>query len=219
MGYFEDLVAWVVGVIITLISDIGLAGIFGLMTLESMCLPVPSEVVLPFSGALVAQGHVFLFRDPLLDVLMISVAGTLGCILGSTFAYYIGLKGGRPFVLRYGRYVLLNERHLDEAERWFKRYGDLAIFGSRLLPVVRTFISLPAGMAQVPLRRFVVLTTLGSFPWCLALSYLGYLLGEHWGEIEGYFRQIELLLVILGIGIIVWYLWRRWSNNRAKAGQ
>jgi membrane protein DedA with SNARE-associated domain len=214
MGVIEGIIAWVVQVIMDLILFLGIPGIVGLMALESMCLPVPSEVVLPFAGALVAMGKLVIFNNPIIDTFIVALAGTLGCTIGSVIAYYIGLKGGRPLVLRYGKYILLNEKHLDTTEKWFNKYGDWAIFGSRLLPVVRTFISLPAGMAKMNFKRFVVLTTVGSFPWCLALAYIGLELGQNWAAIESLYRPLEIAVVIGVAALAVYYLWKRYTSKR-----
>jgi membrane protein DedA with SNARE-associated domain len=217
MGIIEGVIAWVVALVMDIISAIGFPGIFGLMTLESMCVPVPSEVVLPFGGALVYMGRLALTGDPVVDTLLVAIVGTLGCTAGSVIAYFIGLKGGRPFVLRYGRYLRVHEGHLDMSERWFKKYGDWAIFGSRLLPVIRTFISLPAGMARMKFNRFVVLTTVGSFPWCLALSFIGYYLGENWSTVESLYRPLEIVVVLGVIAAIIYFVWK--SRTERKVGQ
>jgi membrane protein DedA with SNARE-associated domain len=214
MGVIEGIIAWVVQFIMDLIQFTGFPGVFGLMTLESMCLPVPSEVVLPFAGALVFQGKLVLFNDPMLDTLMVAVAGTLGCTFGSVIAYFIGLRGGRPFILKYGRYIRLNAKHLDTTECWFRKYGDWAVFGSRLLPVVRTFISLPAGMAKMPFKRFIILTTIGSFPWCLALAFLGLELGENWQTIESLYRPLEIVVVVGVAAFIIYHLWKRRTQKK-----
>lgn len=214
MGFIEGIIAWVVELIMGIIQAGGFPGIVGLMALESMCMPVPSEVVLTFAGALVFQGKLVFFGDPVLDTFLVGLAGTLGCTIGSVLAYYIGLKGGRPFILKYGRYVRLNEKHLDTTECWFRKYGDWAVFGSRLLPVVRTFISLPAGMAKMNFHRFWILTTIGSLPWCMALAYLGLFLGENWTTVESLYRPLEYIVVIGVVALAVYYLWKRRSEQK-----
>jgi membrane protein DedA with SNARE-associated domain len=212
MGIIES----VVQIILDLIGALGLPGVFGLMTLESMCLPIPSEIVMTFAGALVFQGESTMLDGSWLGLIAVTMAGTLGCAVGSIIAYYIGERGGRPFVLRYGKYVLLNEKHLDSAERWFIKYGDMAVFVSRLLPVVRTFISLPAGMAKMNFTRFVVLSFIGSLPWCFALTYLGYILGANWQAVEGVFRQLDILIVVAGVAVVIWYIWDRKRKAKFK---
>jgi len=209
MGFIEGLIAWGVELIMGILGFLGLPGVFTLMTIESMCIPIPSEIVLPFAGALVYQGRISVFGDSILDMLMVALAGTFGCTVGSAIAYYVGLKGGRPLVKRYGRYIRMNERHLDLAECWFRKYGDWAVFGSRLLPVVRTFISLPAGMACMPFKRFIVLSTIGSFPWCLVLSYMGLVLGENWQTIEDLYRPLEIVVLVGALALVVYYVIRR----------
>jgi membrane protein DedA with SNARE-associated domain len=213
MDLIEGIIAWAVQIIMDLIQATGYPGIVLLMALESMCLPVPSEVVLPFGGALVSLGRLGLTGDPMWDALLVAIAGTIGCTLGSIIAYCIGLKGGRPFIAKYGRYIRLNEKHLDLAECWFHKYGDLAVFGSRLLPVVRTFISLPAGMARMPFKRFVVLSTVGSLPWCLVLAYIGVVLGENWETVETLYRPIEYIVIIGIAALAIYYLWR-WRTSK-----
>jgi membrane protein DedA with SNARE-associated domain len=217
MDIVEGLMAWMVQAIMQLVQGGGYPGIVVLMALESMCLPVPSEMVLPFGGALAAMGRLALTGDPLLDALLVALAGTLGCTIGSIIAYYIGLRGGRPLINRYGRYLKLNERHLDLAEHWFHRYGDWAVLGSRLLPVIRTFISLPAGVARMPFRRFIALSTIGSLPWCLALAYIGMVMGENWQAVETLYRPLEYIVVIGALALLAHYV-LRWRTTRKACG-
>jgi membrane protein DedA with SNARE-associated domain len=193
--------------VIYVISFSGYSGIVFLMAIESACIPLPSEVILPFSGYLVFRGQFNLY--------LVGLAGALGCLVGSIPAYYLGLYGGRPLIERYGRYVLINHQDLELADRWFTRYGDWAIFFSRLLPIVRTFISFPAGVARMNLRRFVIYTALGSFPWCLGLAYIGMKLGENWDTLETYYHQFDLVIagfVTLGV---TYYIWRHLKGRRS----
>lgn len=186
--------------IIETISASGYLGIVILMGIESACIPLPSEIIMPFSGYLVFRGDFELIR--------VGLAGAFGCLVGSVPAYYLGLYGGRPLVERYGKYVLISHRDLDLADRWFERYGDWAIFFSRLLPVVRTFISFPAGVARMNFHRFVIYTFLGSFPWCLGLAYIGMKMGENWDTLGGYFHQFDVIIggaIALGITYYVWH--------------
>jgi membrane protein DedA with SNARE-associated domain len=178
------------------------------MALESMCLPIPSEIVLPFGGWLAYDGH--------MDWILVSLVGTAGCIAGSALTYWVGMKDGKAFVRRYGRYVFLNEGHIEATERWFKKCGMPMIFLTRLVPVVRTFISLPAGMARVDFRNFIVLTALGSAIWCFALAYVGYALGPNWRTIEIWFRQANLLILAFLAILIVWWLVHRKKRLNAK---
>jgi len=193
------IIEWGMALIMDTIAFMGYPGIVGLMALESACFPIPSEVVMPFAGWLVFNGT--------MDLLVVTLAGTIGCTIGSILAYYVGLKGGRPLVCRYGRYLLMNEKHLDSAERWFKKYGDYAIFFSRLLPIVRTFISLPAGIARMRFGRFVLLSFAGSLPWCFALTYAGFALGDGWHEIGEFLEGFDLLVVVGIVIIAIWYIW------------
>ena len=162
------LVELLAGFITSFISQIGYIGVFFLMALESALIPVPSEVIMPFSGFLVATGEFSLFY--------VLVAGTLGNLVGSVIAYYIGSYVGRGLVLRYGKYVLLDEGHLNLSDRWFKKFGDKIIFVSRNLPAVRTYISLPAGISKMNIFRFSIYTLIGSIPWNFVLLYAGVLL-------------------------------------------
>ena len=186
--------------IIETISASGYLGIVILMGVESACIPLPSEIIMPFSGYLVFRGDFELIR--------VGLAGAFGCLVGSIPAYYLGLYGGRPLVERYGKYVLISHRDLDLADRWFERWGDWAIFFSRLLPVVRTFISFPAGVARMNFPRFVFYTFLGSFPWCLGLAYIGMKMGENWDTLGGYFHQFDAIIgVAIALGV-AYYAWR-----------
>jgi membrane protein DedA with SNARE-associated domain len=166
------IIAVLSGFVIGMISTLGYGGIILLMAIESACIPLPSEVIMPFSGYLVYTGRFHL--------LWVATLGALGCNLGSWLAYEIGYYGGRPLVERYGSYVLLSRRGLDLADSFFARWGSATVFFSRLLPVVRTFIALPAGVAKMPRLRFHAYTFLGSWPWCLGLAWIGVKLGEKW---------------------------------------
>ncbi|MGD0057005.1 MAG: DedA family protein [Methanomassiliicoccales archaeon] len=197
MGIIE----WGIFSIKDLILTAGYPGVFFLMALESACLPIPSEIILPFAGWLAYDGQ--------FNLILAALAGTFGCLGGSVFAYLVGLYGGRKFVVKYGKYVLLNEKSLDSAERWFAKYGDSAVFFSRLLPIIRTFISLPAGMARMNGARFSTLTFIGSLPWCFVLTYIGFALGPSWQSITGIFGGLDVIIVLAVVLILVWYLLRR----------
>jgi len=201
-----DIIAWGVQVLKDIIEGLGYPGIVMLMGLESACLPVPSEIVMPFAGWLAYEGK--------LDLILVTLMGTLGCTLGSVVAYKVGEHGGRTFICRYGKYMLLSERSIENSERWFRKYGDIAVLGSRLLPVVRTFISLPAGIAKMPFWRFVVLSTIGSLPWCLFLTYLGYVLGANWQSIEGAFRGFEVVVVLAVLVAVIYFFIHRRRRKR-----
>lgn len=176
----------------------GTIGVFLAMVLESACIPLPSEVIMPFGGYLAWTGHGQLW--------MMIVAGTLGNVVGSLIAYYVGRWGGRPLLNRFGRYIHLSERHLHSADRWFERRGEWAVLIGRLLPGVRTFISLPAGIAKMPVGRFILYTTIGSLPWVAILAYAGFKLGQNWAGIEHYTHPLLYVAVILVVALVVW-LW------------
>jgi membrane protein DedA with SNARE-associated domain len=186
--------------IISVISSLGYGGIVVLMAIESACIPLPSEVIMPFSGYLVFAGRFNLW--------LVGLAGALGCVVGSVVAYYAGLYGGRPFIEKYGRYVLISHHDLDMADRWFARWGEATIFFSRLLPVVRTFISFPAGVARMHFGHFVLYTFVGSFPWCLGLAYVGMILGDKWKTIRVYFHKFDILIGITVVALVALFLWR-----------
>jgi membrane protein DedA with SNARE-associated domain len=192
-----DIVSWGIQFVKDFIGAIGVIGIFLLMTLESMCLPIPSEIILPFGGWLASDGKI--------DVFMVGLAGSLGCLAGSVIAYAIGFYGGRQFIIRYGRFVLLKERHIESVECWFKKYGSIAILGSRLLPVVRTFISLPAGVAKMDFTRFAILSFIGSVPWCFAFAYAGYYLGQNWESLGGLYNVFTIIVIIAIVSVFIWF--------------
>ena len=181
------LLAGLAAFIIGVISSLGYGGIVLLMAIESACIPLPSEVTMPFAGYLVFRGELTLWG--------VALAGAVGCVLGSLVAYAVGAWGGRPLVQRYGRYVLISHRDLDLADRWFARHGDIIILIGRLLPVVRTFIAFPAGVARMPLGKFIVYSFIGSLIWCWALAWVGERLGEHWDSLGLYFHRFDALIV------------------------
>jgi membrane protein DedA with SNARE-associated domain len=191
--------------IIAVISTSGYAGILLLMAIESACIPLPSEVIMPFSGYLVSTGRFSLWA--------VAVAGALGCNVGSLVAYYVGAWGGRPLVERYGRYVLVSNHDLALADRFFARYGELAVFIARLLPVVRTFIALPAGVSRMNVWRFHLYTFLGSLPWCWVLAYAGMKLGPRYGILREYFHRFDAALGIIIVVALVWFVHNRWKNR------
>jgi membrane protein DedA with SNARE-associated domain len=199
--------------ITTLIGDYGYAAIFVLMVLESACIPIPSDVTMLFGGALASPG--FAAPGHELDLVVVALVGTLGNLVGSWLAYGAGAVGGRPLVDRFGRYLLIMPHEVDRAHEWFERRGELTVFVSRLLPVIRTFISLPAGVARMPFGRFTIYTILGCLPWTFALAWLGYLLGENWEKVEDFLQPVAWAIVIaLAIGL-VWWVARRYRKVRA----
>jgi membrane protein DedA with SNARE-associated domain len=201
----EGLIAKLGLFVISVISTLGYFGVTMLMAVESACIPLPSEVIMPFSGYLVHTGQFNLW--------LLAFMGALGCNLGSLVAYEIGYHGGRPLVERFGSYIFLNQHDLDLTDRFFARFGDVTVLISRMLPVVRTFIALPAGIAKMPRLRFHLYTFIGSFPWCLGLAYLGMKAGEHWNYLGKYFHQFDKVIgAIILIGII-WFVWSHWQNR------
>jgi membrane protein DedA with SNARE-associated domain len=206
----ETIIASVAGLITATISALGYPGIVLLMAIESACIPLPSEIIMPFAGYLVSTGR--------FNLVLVATAGALGCNLGSTIAHAIGMYGGRPFVEKWGAYVLMSRRDLELAERFFARYGGITVFVARLLPVIRTFIALPAGMARMPQLPFQLYTFAGSWPWCFALAYVGMKLGERW-ESDPRLREIMhradvAIAVVLAAGL-AWYVWRHLRARRA----
>ena len=191
--------------VIAVISQAGYPGIVLLMGIESACIPLPSEIIMPFSGYLVYTGR--------FKLAWVALAGAVGCNVGSLVAYYVGALGGRPLAEKYGRYVLVTRHDLELADRWFARYGDWAVFFARLLPVVRTFIALPAGVARMNFLRFNIYTFLGSLPWCLALAYAGLKLGERWTILRAYFHRFDTAILILIVIAGAWFVRNRWKNR------
>ena len=189
----------------SLIAFAGYGGIVILMGIESACIPLPSELIMPFAGYLVFQGT--------MSLVWVATAGAIGCNVGSLVAYEIGCYGGRPLVERYGRWILMGRRELDAADRFFARWGYLAVFVGRLLPVIRTFIALPAGIARMPRVRFHVYTFLGSWPWCFGLAWLGMKLGENWRVIGKYLHKFDVVIVVVLVVGIAWFVRSHWQNR------
>lgn len=180
-------------------------GVVFLMAIESAAIPLPSELIMPLAGWMLVRDRGL--SEP--SLLMAAFYGATGNTIGSLATYYLGARGGRPLLLRYGRYVLISQHDLEQAEAWFRRFGTWAIFLSRLLPVVRTFISVPAGVARVPLGRFLSLTFMGSFIWSLGLAWAGYLLGENWERLRDWMRPADIPIIVVALAAIAWYIYRR----------
>jgi len=197
--------AWIVAVI----SAAGYAGVAGLMAIESACVPLPSEIIMPFAGYLASTGRFSLWA--------VATAGAVGCNLGSTLAYAVGARGGRKLVERWGRFILLNPGDLDRADHFFQRYGGLAVLIARLLPVVRTFIALPAGIARMPMVPFQLYTFIGSWPWCYALAYAGFVLGQTWQtdpRLRAFLHRFDIVMVVLLALGFAWLVWRHLRSRR-----
>ena len=201
---FGKLFGLLAGLITATILKLGYGGIVLLMAIESACIPLPSEIILPFSGYLVATGA--------LELWAVALAGAAGCVLGSLVAYYVGAKGGRPLVEKYGRYVLISHHDLALADRWFQRHGDITIFLGRLLPVIRTFIAFPAGVSRMAMGRFVFYTFVGSYIWSWGLAWIGMKLGQQWDTLGVYFHRFDTLIGIALLVAIAWYVRRHLSH-------
>jgi len=199
--------AWLVEWVTHAIHAAGYQAVVGLMTLESACIPLPSEIIMPFSGFLVAKGAFSLHAT--------AFAGAAGCAVGSAIAWAVGYWGGRPFIERYGRFVLIRAHEIERADRWFQRYGYRAVFTARLLPIIRTFISLPAGIAHMPFWPFLLLSFVGSVPWCYFLTYVGFVLGEHWHSIAKYMHIADAMVGLGIVGLVTYGIVRRRKNRRA----
>jgi membrane protein DedA with SNARE-associated domain len=207
----DRIIAPLAAFIIATISAMGYLGIVLLMAIESACIPLPSEIIMPFSGYLVSTGR--------FELWLVATAGAIGCNVGSTVAYAVGYFGGRPLVEKWGRYVLMSRRDLDGVDRFFARFGGITVLVSRLLPVVRTFIALPAGIARMPQAKFQIYTFLGSWPWCFALAYVGVKLGERWDSdpaLRDFMHRFDgVIVALLAIGF-VWYVRRHWQHRLSK---
>ncbi len=204
----EHILASIAAFIIAVISTGGLAGVALLMGIESACIPLPSEIIMPFAG--------FVLGTDTAKLLWVATAGAIGCNLGSIPPYWIGRWGGRPAVERFGRFLLLSRHDLDRTEHFFAKYGGGTVIVGRLLPVVRTFIALPAGIARMPQLRFHLYTFIGSWPWCFALAYVGMKLGDKWNtdpRFKEIFHRFHLAVELVLIAAIVWFIWTHWKNR------
>ena len=199
-GLEHQLLAWIAQVY----SAVGWPGVVLMMAIESAGIPIPSELIMPLSGWMLVQakGHGLGF------VLLAGFYGALGNLLGSLLAYWVGAKGGRPLLEKFGRYVFISRRDLEVSDRWFARYGELTVCFSRMLPLVRTFISFPAGVARMNVFRFSLYTFLGALPWCLGLAYGGYLLGENWESLRNAMRPFDIPIGLAVVAVIALYVWR-----------
>jgi membrane protein DedA with SNARE-associated domain len=206
----ERLIDWVAGLIVLTIASAGYGGIVLLMAIESACIPLPSEVIMPFSGYLVSTGR--------FDLALVATAGAIGCNIGSTIAYAVGAYGGRPLVERYGALVLVGRRELALADWFFARWGGPAVFIARLLPLVRTFIALPAGIARMKQVPFQLYTFAGSWPWCYGLAYIGARLGARWNSdpsLKEFFHRFDGAIVVLVLAAAAWFV-RAHLHQHAK---
>jgi membrane protein DedA with SNARE-associated domain len=182
--------------------------VFLLMALQSACIPIPSEVIMPFAG--------FKLGHSLTDLILLATVASLASNLGSIPAYWLGARGGRPMIERYGRYILLNRHDLDLADRFFTRFGSIAVLIGRMLPIVRTFIAFPAGIARMNQVRFHIYTFIGSWPWCFVLAYIGMKLGARWNSdprFKAVFHHFQLSVEIVIVVAAIWFLWTHWKNR------
>lgn len=189
-------------------DTLGWPGVILLMAIESACIPLPSELIMPLAGWFLGSDKGY----GLAWVFFLGFLGALGNLLGSLVAYYVGAKGGRPLLDRYGKYLLISRHELDLADRWFTKYGERVALFSRLLPVVRTFISLPAGISRMNLVKFSIFTFLGAYPFSLGLAYGGYKLGEHWEDLRNAMRPFDIPIIIAIVLLVAWYVWRHWKR-------
>jgi membrane protein DedA with SNARE-associated domain len=195
-----------------LVADNGYLAVFLLMLLGSMCIPIPSEVVMAFAGALCAPAFaasVLGTPDAALSVGWVIAWGVVGSLVGSMLAYALGAWGGRPAIDRWGRYLLLRPHEVDRAHAWFERRGEAVVFLGRLVPLIRAFVSLPAGVARMDLRKFTLFTLLGIIPWCLGLALAGRSLGARWHQIERYFAPFAVVAAIAVLAAAAWWIWHR----------
>lgn len=204
----HKVLAFLFGIAVTLVEKLGYWGIlFGLM-IGSACIPLPSEAVQGFAGYLVSQGKMNLW--------LAVAAGTTGTLIGSSLMYYLGKHGGKQLVLKYGKYVLVGEEEFGKAEKWYGKYGDKAIFIAQLLPVVRSYIALPAGILAKSYSRYILYTGTGAFAWSLLMVYIGKVLGDNWKELSQYLKPVEWVLVLAVLAVGTWYIYKRLSKLKRK---
>lgn len=201
---FEKILGALATFTIAVISGGGYPGIALLMAIESACIPLPSEIIMPFAGYLVSKGE--------LNLYLAATAGAIGCNLGSIVAYEVGKRGGRPMAERWGRYVLIGPGEIDAADWFFARWGNVAVLIGRLLPVIRSFIAFPAGVARMPLIPFHLYTFAGSWPWCFGLAWVGMKLGDKWDSdprVKAAFHRADAAIGVLLVALIAWYIWHK----------
>ncbi len=201
-----DLINVLAQFVVHVIGVLGYPGIFLLMLSESCGIPMPSEVIMPFSGFLVADGRMIFW--------VIVAVGTLGNLAGSLLAYWIGYKGGRPLIEKYGKYILISGHDLDLADKWFKKYGDFTVFFGRLLPVVRTYISFPAGISKMDVKKFSLYTTLGALPWTALFAWLGVKMGGNWELIREKLHKFDMSMAVLVVLLIILFVYRHFKISR-----
>jgi membrane protein DedA with SNARE-associated domain len=193
--------------IMSFIAQLGYTGIFFLMILESALIPIPSEIIMPFSGFLSSTGR--------LDPLLVTLSGSLGNLVGSVLTYYLGIKAGRKFILKYGRYIFFKKEHLESTENLFEKYGDRISFAGRLLPGIRTYVSLPAGIGKTNFTKFVAYTFAGSLIWNSMLTYVGMSLGSNWKNIDKYSAYLDVAALLAVAVFVIWFVYK--TKRKSKA--
>jgi membrane protein DedA with SNARE-associated domain len=200
----DDIISYLSQFILWMINSYGYAGILWAMAIESACIPLPSEIIMTFAGFLVSEGTFTLMG--------VTLAGALGNLVGSWVAYLLGRFGGRSLLEKHGKYFFASPEELAKADRWFLKYGDITVFVTRMLPLIRTFISLPAGISKMNFLKFSVYSFIGSIPWCFSLAYIGKVLGAHWRELGPYFHRFDFIVVIVLILFLIWF--RRMNGQK-----
>lgn len=206
---------WLLSFITHAYNALGWPGVIAMMAIESACIPLPSEIIMPLAGWMLIKAHIPL-PLPVTYVFLAGLYGAIGNTVGSIIAYYVGFWAGRPLLNKYGRYILLSQHDLDLTDRWFTRSGGWTVFVSRLLPVVRTYISLPAGIARMNVVKFILYTFIGAFLWSTGLAYGGYLLGEHWEELRSAMRPFDPVFIALIVILIALYIYRHIKHSKAS---
>lgn len=201
-----NIIDFLAQITVAVINQIGYLGIFLLMLAESCGIPMPSEVIMPFSGFLVADGR--------LNFVAVALIGALGNLVGSWLAYGIGAKGGRALIEKYGKYILISHHDLNLADKLFAKYGDIVVFVGRLLPVVRTYISFPAGIAKMNFKKFSVYTFLGALPWSILFVWLGMKMGNNWELVRVKLHDFDMAMLILIILAMAFYIWRHLKHRK-----
>lgn len=191
-----------------LYGQMGYLGVAIAMAIESACIPLPSEIIMPMAGWMVYRG--------VFDLWIVAIFATVGNTAGSTVAYWVGRLGGRPIIERYGRYILISAHDLEVADRWFGKYGEAAVFFGRLLPVIRTFISFPAGVARMNFGKFLIYSTLGAFPWVLALAYLGKMMGDHWIQVREVLHNLDYPILAVLLALVAYYVYRHTRPTKTE---
>ncbi len=203
-----SLLTSVTNLIIHIISSLGYAGVGFLMALQTVAVPIPSEVILPFAGFLVSSGR--------FNLVLLALIGGLGSCLGSSIAYWIGYKGGRPLVEHYGKYILISHSDLNRTEKFFAKFGSIAVFIGQLLPIVRSFIGFFAGTAEENFKKFLLSVFVGSFLWSLVLGYVGVKLGQNWSSLHTKFQKFDVLIIVIIVILISLYIWRHVRHLRRR---